>query len=77
MKQFEKWKNKNCDNKGCPHEASCNNCEHIWRAALEWSKEVIRKNYLKEHIGVSEGTQYTNTGGLDSLSALKDELEGR
>lgn len=46
-----------------------------WEEALKWTKGVIKKNYLKEHIGVSEGTQYTNTGGLDSLSDIKQELE--
>ena len=41
MKEFEKWKSKNCDDKGCPHEASCNCCEHIWRAALGWIHEYM------------------------------------
>ena len=36
MKAFEEWKSKNCENKGCPFEASCNGCEMLWRAALEW-----------------------------------------
>ena len=37
MEQFEKWKSKNCEAKNCPHEASCNGCENMWRAALEWA----------------------------------------
>lgn len=41
MIEFEKWKSKNCDDKGCPHEASCNCCEYIWRAALKWIKREL------------------------------------
>lgn len=48
-----------------------------WREALIWAAEVIRKNYLKEQKGVSEGKQYIDTWQLDSLSDIKDELEGR
>lgn len=48
-----------------------------WEEALIWMASVLRKNYLKEQKGVSEGKQYIDTWPLDSLSDIKDELEGR
>lgn len=47
-----------------------------WEEALKWMVKVIKKNYLKERKGVSESKQYTDTWQLDSLSDIKDELEG-
>ena len=40
MEQFEKWKSENCESKFCPHEASCNGCENMWRAALKWALQI-------------------------------------
>ena len=53
MTEFDKWKSKNCNIKGCPHEASCNCCEEIWKAALEWGLtsgvgESVVYNILEE-----------------------------
>jgi len=43
--------------------------------ALKWAIEVVKANYLKEKIGVENSTQYTNTGGLDSMDDIRRELE--
>lgn len=65
MKQFEKWKKKNCDDNGCPHEASCNNCEHIWRAAVEWIDNLLEGGDVSWTEGVLSGIQ----------KSIKEELK--
>lgn len=64
MKEFENWKNQNCEDKSCPHEASCNGCETIWRAALEM---VSRK--------LKNGEDYYSEGVLAGVEAdINEEL---
>ena len=56
MKQFEKWKRENCEAKGCPHEASCNGCESVWKAALEWIRRElyeVRAHGFEPDLGLS------------------------
>jgi len=58
MKAFEAWKNDNCKAKNCPHEASCNGCENMWKEALRW---VLRR------------VEYANSDG-SIIQDIKDEL---
>jgi len=68
MNEFEKWKRQNCKNKGCPHEVSCNNCEHIWRAALEWAQNIDKK--------VTEEYTDSQYGAIKHSIAIDAELRG-
>lgn len=80
MEQFEKYKAENFKPEENLVDSEDNlegyalGIEHGWEEALKWASKVLKENYLKEKVGVENGTQYTDTCELDSLSDIRREL---